>query len=439
MTQSSSPLGFLARGESVVALLVDEFLMSIADDVYLPLPAAVVRAELLTSFQSVIAALGADEFDPAVGRDVGRLLVALQITVPAGAAAGGRAIATLPDALVREPTVEARRRTALILAEYTAGYAEALTRRIIDGQAVVHRAAQLARRSAEEGERQAQARLRVMFEHARSPVFVADERGRILEASSAMTRMMEANPTLLGISGDDVRPLLADDPAEVARVLRELADANDEGVTRFLEHRRLQYLGDTSVGRWALSRVPAQGDRPALLVGVGHDVTELRATHAQLSHLAHHDALTALPNRRRLREDLAERSAGPAGFCLIDLDGFKAINDRLGHAMGDRLLVAAATRIRTALAGVGTLYRVGGDEFAVLVSPPFRPGDAAQLVHRSLSTPVELPAAEGAAAHAVRIGASIGTTTTAEAGSSVEALIDAADAGLYRSKDARRA
>ena len=54
----SSPLGFLARGESVVALLVDEFLMSIADDVYLPLPAAVVRADLLTAFQSVIAALG---------------------------------------------------------------------------------------------------------------------------------------------------------------------------------------------------------------------------------------------------------------------------------------------------------------------------------------------------------------------------------------------
>ena len=95
----SSPLGFLARGESVVALLVDEFLMSIADDVYLPLPAAVVRADLLTAFQSVIAALGADDFDPAVGRDVGRLLVSLQITVPAGAAAGGRAIATLPDAL----------------------------------------------------------------------------------------------------------------------------------------------------------------------------------------------------------------------------------------------------------------------------------------------------------------------------------------------------
>ncbi|WEL92727.1 PAS domain-containing protein, partial [Tsukamurella tyrosinosolvens] len=234
----SSPLGFLARGESVVALLVDEFLMSIADDVYLPLPAAVVRADLLTAFQSVIAALGADDFDPAVGRDVGRLLVSLQITVPAGAAAGGRAIATLPDALVREPSAEVRRRTSLILAEYTAGYAEALTRRIIDGQAVVHRAAQLARRSAEERERQAQARLRVMFEHARSPVFVADERGRILEASSAMTVMMEANPTLLGASGDDVRPLLAEDPADVERVLRELAEADDESVTRFLEKAR---------------------------------------------------------------------------------------------------------------------------------------------------------------------------------------------------------
>ncbi|WEL92728.1 GGDEF domain-containing protein, partial [Tsukamurella tyrosinosolvens] len=130
---------------------------------------------------------------------------------------------------------------------------------------------------------------------------------------------------------------------------------------------------------------------------------------------------------------------GRVGFCLVDLDGFKAINDRLGHAVGDRLLGAIATRIGTALTGVGTLYRVGGDEFAVLVSPPFRPGDAAQLVHRALSTPVELPAADGAEAHVVRVGASVGTTTTAEAGTSVEALIVAADAGLYRSKGARRA
>ncbi|TWS31024.1 GGDEF domain-containing protein [Tsukamurella conjunctivitidis] len=278
-----------------------------------------------------------------------------------------------------------------------------------------------------------------MFEHARSPVFVADERGRILEANATMTALMEANQALLGASGEDVRPLLAEDPADVARVLRELADADDEGVTRFLEHRHLRFRGDPSVGRWALSRVPAEGDRPALLVGVGHDVTELRATHAELSHLAHHDALTGLPNRRRLREDLAGRAAGPVGFCLVDLDGFKAINDRLGHAAGDRLLVATATRIRTALTGVGTLYRVGGDEFAVLVSPPFRPGDAAQLVHRALSTPIELPAADGSAAQVVRVGASVGTTTTTEAGTSVEALIVAADAGLYRSKDARRA
>ena len=189
MPQSSSPLGFLARGESVVALLVDEFLASIADDVYLPLPAALVRADLLAGFQSVITALGAEEFDPAVGRDVGRLLIELQITVPAGAAAAGRAIAALPDALLREPSAEVRRRTALILAEYAAGYAEALTRRIIDGQAIVHRAAQLARRAAEEGERAAQARLRVMFEHARSPVFVADEGGLSLIHISEPTRL----------------------------------------------------------------------------------------------------------------------------------------------------------------------------------------------------------------------------------------------------------
>ncbi len=439
MTESSSPLGFLARGDSVVSLLVDDLLGSVADDVYLSLPVAVVRTELLSVFQSVITALGADDFDPSVGREVGRLLISLQITVPAGAAAAGRAIAALPDTLAREPSAEVRRRTALILAEYAAGYAEALTRRIIDGQAVVHRATQLARRSAEEGERQAQARLRVMFEHARSPVFVADERGRIIEASSAMTRMMEANPTLLGPSGDDVLPLLADDPRVAERVLRELKDA-DDGATRFLERRELQILGGTSVDRWALSRVPAEGGRPPLLVGVGHDVTELKETNARLSHLAYHDPLTGLPNRRRLGLDLADRPRTTVGFCLVDLDGFKKINDRLGHSAGDRVLTAAAARISGALGTVGTLYRVGGDEFAILVSSPFSPPDAAQLVHRALSVPIDLPATEDdAEPHTIRIGASVGITTSAEAGTSVEALLAAADADLYRSKETRRA
>ncbi|MET9325584.1 sensor domain-containing diguanylate cyclase [Tsukamurella sp. NPDC003166] len=433
MPDSSSPLGFLARGESVVALLVDEFLMAIADDVYLPLPVSTVRAELLTAFQRMIAAFGADDFDPTVGRDVGRLLVSLQITVPEGAAAGGRAIAALPDALSREPSAEARRRSALILAEYTAGYAEALTRRIIDGQAVVHRATQRARRSAEEGERQAEARLRMMFEHARLAVFVADEQGAVLSASPIMRDLIEANRARMGGAGDDILPLLSDDPDEVARALRTLALVDEEKATVFLEAHGVLIGDRPGVVRWATSRTPVRDGRAAMIVGVGHDVTELHARQMTLDHLAHHDALTDLPNRRSLTADLQSLPA-PAGFCLIDLDGFKRINDHLGHSGGDALLAAVARRMEDALGGTGRLYRVGGDEFAVLVAPPFQPRDAAQLVHRTLRRPIEV--IDGPP---ITIGASIGTTVAPARTSTVEDLIAAADAGLYRSKEARRA
>ncbi|WP_019202200.1 sensor domain-containing diguanylate cyclase [Tsukamurella sp. 1534] len=433
LSSPSSPLRYVARGESVIVLLVDEFVMSIADHVYLPFPAAVIRAELVTAFQNVIAELGSDDFDPAVGRDVGRTLVDLQITVPEGAAAAGRSIAGLPDALMREPSAEVRRRVALILAELMAGYSDALTRRIIDGQAVAQRAAEIARRSAEEGERQAQARLRMMFEHARSPVFVADGAGRVLEASPVMAAMMTENPSLTGPDGANVLRLLAEDPHEVEGALAELAAADDESLTRYLEHRGTVLGGLPRVRRWALSRIRSHDDRPALIVGVGHDVTELRTAHARLDHLAHHDPLTGLPNRRSLAADLRSRRSQALGFCLIDLDGFKAINDRLGHAAGDRLLVATAQRMQSALSGKGVLYRVGGDEFAVLVPPPFQPGDAAQVVQRALQTPVEV-----APGTSVRIGASAGTAVTSATRNSVEALISAADTALYRSKGARR-
>ncbi|GAB3129622.1 hypothetical protein GCM10027289_12550 [Tsukamurella serpentis] len=444
MTDRPSPLRGLARGESVVALLVDDYLTSIADVVYLPFPAAVCRSALATAFEGVIAALTAEDFSPDAGREFGRVLVSLQITAAEAAAAAARSIAGLADALIPDPSTEVRRRTALILAEFTGGYADASARRIVDGQAGVHRATDAARRTAVEGERQALARLRVMFEHARSALFVADERGTLLEVSPVMAMVIDANRDLVGARADDVRPLLNDDPATVDRVLRELIEADDDTVTRFLEHPRLHAGGGTvgsTVGRWALNRVRSRDDRPALIVGVGHDVTELQELHAQLSHLAHHDALTGLPNRRRLTDDLDAMPPVPFGFCLIDLDGFKHFNDRLGHAAGDQLLVAAAHRMRSILGGTGTLYRVGGDEFAVLVPQPFRPQDAAELLHRALSTPLELPAADGVGPRPlpVRVGASIGTTVATPQQATIETLIAAADAGLYRSKEARRA
>ncbi|GAA1001929.1 sensor domain-containing diguanylate cyclase [Tsukamurella strandjordii] len=442
MSESVPPLSGLVRRERIAEHLADEFISAVVDHVYLPIAASAYRAALTEGFERVLDAVEAEEFVPDAGRELGELLVSLQVTKPVGATACARIVAAIPDVLSPEPSDRSRRRAALLIAEFTGGYTAALTDKIFEGQALVYGAAELARRSAEEGARQAQARTRIMFEHARSPVFIADEDGRVLEASPMMATMMESNRALLGPEGDDVRRLLADDPREVAHTLEELAALDDESVTRFLEHRTLVSGGDISVGRWALSRVRSHDDRPALIVGVGHDVTELRVMHARLDHLAHHDPLTGIPNRRSLESAVAKATrTGPVGFCLIDLDGFKAINDRLGHATGDQLLIAATQRLQAALAGKGALYRVGGDEFAVLVLSPFEPHDAVGVVQRALARPLEVqvPGPRGDDITVpVRVGASIGITTSAPQRSTVESLIAAADPGLYRSKDARR-
>lgn len=173
----------------------------------------------------------------------------------------------------------------------------------------------------------------------------------------------------------------------------------------------------------------------------------LRDQIQQLRHLADHDALTGIPNRRRMLSDLKHLSTAPeslSGFCLVDLDDFKVVNDTLGYLAGDELLVSVATRICAALAGKGNLYRLGGDEFGMAVLRPFTPREMALVVHRSLAQPVSFSAPRsrtavdsGFVTTAVRVTASIGIAEIPEGEFAVEQLIAAADADLHRSKKSK--
>ena len=111
---------------------------------------------------------------------------------------------------------------------------------------------------------------------------------------------------------------------------------------------------------------------PAVLIAV-IDITERKAAEARIAHMAHHDALTDLPNRVLFRQRMADalvqrsRSGSLVGALCIDLDNFKLVNDTLGHPIGDRLLQDVAARIERVLRQRDTAARLGGDEFAVLV------------------------------------------------------------------------
>jgi diguanylate cyclase (GGDEF)-like protein len=161
--------------------------------------------------------------------------------------------------------------------------------------------------------------------------------------------------------------------------------------------------------------------------------------HLQLRHQAYHDPLTGLPNRALLAERIQQlfRTADPgsrAGLCFLDLDGFKQVNDLLGHDMGDRLLSAVADRMHACVAGQGHLLaRVGGDEFVILVAAHASPGAAvaiADQVMRALAAPFRL------GDHVVRISASIGVVERPIAMTGPAELMRAADLTMYRAKRA---
>ncbi len=171
-----------------------------------------------------------------------------------------------------------------------------------------------------------------------------------------------------------------------------------------------------------------------------HDITERKAQTAALEHQAQHDALTGLPNRVLLRDRLeqairtAGREALPLALLVMDLNGFKEVNDTLGHQMGDVLLQQVARRLQQALRSSDTVARLGGDEFAVLL-----PGDAragAQIAGQKLLDALDAPfTIDG---YGIDVGASIGIAVYPEHGLDAQTLLRRADVAMYVAKRGKR-
>src|SRR5580658_767938 len=166
------------------------------------------------------------------------------------------------------------------------------------------------------------------------------------------------------------------------------------------------------------------------------DITERRMAEARIEHLAHHDALTGLPNRVLFRDSLeaalafARRGHLLALLCL-DLDQFKAVNDTLGHPIGDGLLLAVAQRLRDSLSDTDTVARLGGDEFAIVQTAIESPLEATALAGRLIeliAAPFEIDG------HQIVIGTSIGIAFAPQDGVDPDQLLKCAELGLYRAK-----
>ncbi|MBP2295069.1 PAS domain-containing protein [Azospirillum rugosum] len=197
-------------------------------------------------------------------------------------------------------------------------------------------------------------------------------------------------------------------------------------------------------------KAPIRDDGGELLglVGIGRDITErkaaeerLRRSEAEKDHLAHHDALTGLPNRRLFFDRLttalarADRSQGTVALLFIDLDKFKAVNDTLGHSAGDVVLRVSADRIVTCLRKADTVARMGGDEFAAILEQVHGEDDAravADKIVEALAHPIRI------ADQDVHVGASIGVALYPQHARDAGALLAAADTAMYTAKQPDR-
>ena len=286
----------------------------------------------------------------------------------------------------------------------------------------------LARIKKEETEK----RYRMLVEQAAEGIILADPGTLVLlEANKAFRQ-------LLGYADEDALPQSMRD------LVGERVELLDVHVQRAINERRpikfeLSLLArDRSIAYTEVSVAVIAYEGNEVLSFVVHDITERKRFEQELMYQASHDTLTGLPNRNilldRLNQALAleKRFNKPIGVLILDLDNFKIVNDTMGHAAGDKLLVNVAERLRGAMRGYDTVARLGGDEFAIILSEF---GDSKELVPvtekllQLFSDPFETEGRE------IFVTVSIGITFFPSDGDSAEILLKNADAAVYHAKE----
>ncbi len=289
---------------------------------------------------------------------------------------------------------------------------------------------------------EALARFEATFASALTGMVLIDLKGGILDANRAVHELLG-----LGENELDGRRLLdyvhPDDRDEVrSAVLRMVAD---DGDSMRIEHRFVRRDGAV---RWvdaSASLVRDPEGRQSFVIVMIQDVTQRKAAETALlaqaelnEHQALHDALTGLANRTLFRDRIeqtiraARRAGTQVGVLLMDLDRFKEVNDSLGHAAGDQLLVEVGRRLEGALRASDTVARLGGDEFGVLLPDPTVPDDVVRVVERMRGSIEEPVTVQGLA---LSLEASIGIALYPDHGEDVETLMRHADMAMYRAKN----
>ena len=283
----------------------------------------------------------------------------------------------------------------------------------------------------------AQVRLRLLaslFDQLPQAAMLSDRDRRILRVNAAFSRVTGWLPDEVIGRRDSLLSSGRDDPS-VYEAMRAALDAGETWEGELWSRR-----SDGEVFPESRSVVAVHGpdDKATYALSLFTDISAEKFAAERIHRLAHYDATTELPNRVLLQDRLlhaiggAERAGGRLALLFLDLDGFKLINDSLGHAAGDELLRQVGQRLTTRLRKGDVVARVGGDEFAVVLSDVGQDSDV-QLTCDQLLDVITQPYALGG--HDGRVTASIGIAVFPEDGGDVPTLLKHADAAMYQAKE----
>ena len=276
-------------------------------------------------------------------------------------------------------------------------------------------------------------RFEALVQHSSEVVSVVDADGTVAYQSESLRRVF--GYPAAGIVGTAIERLFEEPGSrQFGSVLRELASA--PGAFRTLELEMRHADGRRCHAELGMTNLLEDANVRGIVLNI-RDVSERKALQDELIHEASHDSLTALANRALFRErvqaDLRRNDPREARLTILflDLDGFKEVNDSLGHACGDTLLVRVAERLRTCVRQGDTVARLGGDEFAILIADGSSERDGravAERVLESLRVPFRIDDRE------ISIGASIGIAATDHDVADADHLLRNADLAMYRAK-----
>ncbi|MFF0779943.1 putative bifunctional diguanylate cyclase/phosphodiesterase [Streptomyces sp. NPDC003720] len=333
------------------------------------------------------------------------------------------------------PQDELRARSSRLQHAMAAGYAQALRERTLAEQEAIAQAALRAQGVVAQALHASEARFRAVFEGAAIGISIADLDGNILQVNKALLRMFGL--TEPGLRGRRVLEWThPEDAPQTWKLYEELVRGEREHY-----HVEKAFNRPDGTALWTNLTVSLLRDadgNPQYQLALMEDTTERRLLNLRLRYEATHDALTGLPNRtlffERLEKALGAGEGQRFGLCYLDLDGFKTINDSLGHAAGDRLLVEVADRLQSCATAPGEMVaRLGGDEFVALTTGTDTQREVDELAERIMSalvTPISIDGRD------LLVRGSLGIVEGPAGERTAAEVLRSADITMYRAKSA---